>query len=248
MEEFGRGRVTVTAIHSEYLKGEKKLWIYIPPGFTKDGDRYPLLVLFDGDRNVMWIPKILDVLIARGRIPPVVAVMTDESVPSERRNELPCNPQFSDFLAKELIPWTRRNYHATTQPERTIVAGSSFGGLASVFAGLKHPEVFGNVISLSGSFWWKPEGDKEGEWLTKLVNTSPKLPLRFYQEVGLMESYPMQIEPNRRIRDVLTAKGYLVGYSEYDGGHSFLNWSGGVVNGLEYLIRPSNSKDAGSHD
>jgi len=40
----------------------------------------------------------------------------------------------------------------------------------------------------------------------------------------------------------------LVGYSEYDGGHSFLNWSGGMVNGLEYLTRPSNSKDDPSSD
>jgi enterochelin esterase-like enzyme len=245
--ESRRGKVTEKAIHSEYLKGEKKLWIYTPAGFRKQGDRYPLLVVFDGDRNLMWIPNILDVLIAQGRIPPVIALMTDESAPSVRRNELPCNPQFADFLAKEMVPWTRRNYYATTQPTRTIVAGSSFGGLASVFAGMKHPEVFGNVISLSGSFWWKPEGDKEGEWLTSLVNTSPKLPLRFYLEVGLMESYPVQVETNRHMRDALTAKDYPVGYFEYDGGHSFLNWSGGMENGLEYLIRPSNSKDAGSH-
>jgi enterochelin esterase-like enzyme len=248
VDQIRRGKVTVTAIHSEHLKGEKKLWIYTPAGFTKDGDRYPLLVLFDGDRNVMWIPKVLDVLIAQGRIPPVIALMTDESVPSVRRNELPCNPQFADFLANELVPWTRHNYYATTQPERTIVAGSSFGGLASVFAGLKHPEVFGNVISLSGSFWWKPEGDNEAEWLTSLVNTSPKLPLRFYLEVGLMEGYSNQIEANRHMKDALTVKGYPVGYSEYDGGHSFLNWSGGVSNGLEYLFRPNNSRDPRSHD
>ena len=248
VEESRRGKVTVTALHSEYLKSEKKIWIYTPAGFRKDGNHYPLLVLFDGDRNVMWIPKILDVLIAQGRIPPLIAVMTDESVPSERRNELPCNPQFADFLANELVPWTRRNYYTTTQPKRTVVAGSSFGGLASVFAGLKHPEVFGNVISLSGSFWWKPEGDQKGEWLTRLVKTSPKLPLRFYLEVGLMESYSIQIEANRHMRDALTARGYPVGYSEYDGGHSFLNWSGGMVNGLQNLFRPSNPKDAGSRE
>lgn len=248
VKEGRKGEVTVTAIHSESLKDEKKIWVYTPAGFRKSGDRYPLLVVFDGDRNVLWIPKILDVLIPQGRIPPVIAVMTDESVPSERRNELPCNPQFADFLAKELVPWTRRNYYATTQAERTLVAGSSFGGLASVFAGVKHPEVFGNVISLSGSFWWKPDGDKESEWLTKLVHATPKLPLRFYLEVGLMESYSMQIETNRRMRDALAAKGYPVGYSEYDGGHSFLNWSGGLANGLEYLIRSSDPKNAVSHD
>ena len=63
-----------------------------------------------------------------------------------------------------------------------------------------------------------------------------------------MESYSIQIEANRHMRDALTAKGYPVGYSEYDGGHSFLNWSGGMVNGLQSLIGPSNPMEAGSRD
>jgi enterochelin esterase family protein len=120
--------------------------------------------------------------------------------------------------------------------------------LAAVYAGLEHPEVFGKVISLSGSFWWKPAGSTEAEWLTKLVQRTPKLPLRFYLEVGLMESQSMQIETNRRMRDALIGKGYPVGYSEYDGGHSFLTWSGGMVNGLETLIGTSGTGRAGSGD
>jgi enterochelin esterase-like enzyme len=146
------------------------------------------------------------------------------------------------------VPWARRNYYTTTRPERTIVAGSSFGGLASVFAGLKHPEVFGNVISLSGSFFWKPDGAQQGEWLIQQVKTAPKLPARFYLEVGLMESDAMEVEPNRRMRDALTARHELVGYSEYDGGHSFLNWSGAMENGLEYLLRPSSLNHPGLHN
>ena len=243
----------MTSIHSAYLKKDKKLWVYTPVGFRSDADskkidRYPLLIVFDGDRNVDWIPKILDVLIAKGRNPPVVAVMTDESVQQKRRVELPCNPQFVDFLAKELVPWARHNYDATTQPQRIVVAGSSFGGLASVFAGLKHPEVFGNVISQSGSFFWKPDGAQQGEWLIHRLKAAPKLPVRFYVEVGLMESDSMEVGPNRRMRDALSAKGELVGYSEYDGGHSFLNWSAGIVNALEYLTHQSKSKDDPSRD
>jgi enterochelin esterase-like enzyme len=231
-----KGKVAVATIQSGYLKGEKKLWVYTPAGFPKDGALYPLLVLFDGDRNVMWIPRILDILIAQKRIPPIVAIMTDESVPSARRTELPCNPQFANFLAKELVPWARKNYHATTKPERTVVAGSSFGGLAAVFAGLQHPDVFGNVISLSGSFWWKPDDDKKREWLTSLIEASPKVALRFYLEVGLMESYSMQVDENRHMRAVLAAKGYPLHYFEYDGGHSFLNWSGGMADGLQFIL------------
>jgi enterochelin esterase family protein len=89
--------------------------------------------------------------------------MTDESVPAMRREELPCNPVFADFLAKELVPWAREKYHATDDPTQTIVAGSSYGGLASVFAGLRHSEVFGNVITLSGSFFWMPDNEKESQ-------------------------------------------------------------------------------------
>jgi len=88
--------------------------------------------------------------------------MIDDSIPSARRTELPCNIPFADFLAKELVPWSREKYHTTHEAAKTVVAGSSFGGLAAVFAGLRHPEVFGNVVSLSGSFWWKPDGKKKG--------------------------------------------------------------------------------------
>jgi len=233
-----KGKVTVTSVHSEYLHSNKKLRVYTPAGFTPTGEPYPLLVVFDGDRNVDWIPKLLDVLIAQRRIPPVVAVMTDNSVPAERRSELPCNPQFADFLAKELVPWARKNYRATTQPQRTLVAGSSYGGLASVFAGIRHPEVFGNVISQSGSFFWKPDNATQGEWLIQQVRQSPKLPVRFYIQVGLMESDAMEVQPNRRMRDAMAAKGELAGYSEFDGGHSFLSWTAAIAPVIERMLRP----------
>jgi enterochelin esterase family protein len=234
--EGSKGKVEIAIIPSGYLKDEKKLWIYTPVGYSPIRNRYPLLVLFDGDRNVMWIPKILDNLIAQKQIPPMVAVLIDDSIPSARRTELPANPLFADFLAKELVPWSREKYHTTTDATRTVVAGSSYRGLAAVFAGLRYPEVFGNVVSLSGSFWWKPDGEKEGEWHTRQVTSSPTLPLRFYLEVGLMESYPMQIAANRRMRDALIAKGYPLHYSEFDGGHSFLTWSGGMTNSLVFLL------------
>ncbi len=103
-----KGKVEITKIQSGILKDKKKLWVYTPPGFSANGDRYPLMVLFDGDRNVMWMPKILDNLIAKKQIPPMVAVLVDNSVPSGRRAELPCNIPFGDFLAKELVPMVKR--------------------------------------------------------------------------------------------------------------------------------------------
>lgn len=79
MDGVRRGHVDVRSISSKVLGGDKKIWVYTPPGFTQAQHRYPLLVLFDGDRNVYWIPKLLDLLITKGEIPPIIAVMTDES-------------------------------------------------------------------------------------------------------------------------------------------------------------------------
>ena len=240
MKDVPEGKLIETNIQSDILRRDKKLWVYTPAGFSRGHAPYPLLVLFDGDRNRMWMPKVLDLMIVRRQIPPIVAVMTDESTPSIRTAELPCNPEFADFLAKELVPWARKQYSATTSPKQTIAAGSSYGGLASVFAALTHPEVFGNAISLSGSFWWKPQGSVQSEWLVQQMANSRQRPLRFYLEVGLMEVGAVgvdQVGSNRRMHRTLAAKGYPTGYAEYDGGHSFLNWSEGMVNGLRYVMR-----------
>ncbi|SQC93013.1 Ferric enterobactin esterase [Cedecea neteri] len=70
-----------------------------------------------------------------------------DSLDGERREkELPPNPDFADFMAEELVPWL--NHQGISTPARkTIVAGSSYGGLASAWVALRHPEVFGNVLS-----------------------------------------------------------------------------------------------------
>src|SRR5262249_49184211 len=127
-------------------------------------------------------------------------------------------------------------YHVTRDPAKTVAAGSSYGGLAAGFAGLRYSRIFGNVLLLSGSFWWEPGQGEEAEWLGRQFITSPKVTLRFYFEVGLVEGYTLQIPSNRHMRDILTAKGYRVGYGEYNGGHSFLNWSNGTASGLEFLL------------
>src|SRR5262249_9630041 len=158
-----------------------------------------------------FVPAILDNLIAAKKIPQLVALMIG-SGPQGRVAELECSPAFTDFLASELIPWARRRYHGSNGLQ-TIAAGSSVGGLEALFAGFRHPEAIGKVLSQSGSFWWKPERDAEPEWLARQLAAAPKLPLKILLQVGSME-VPDQLGSNRHMRDVLTAKGYAVFYSE----------------------------------
>ncbi len=244
------GRVEWKRLKSAILGNERDIGIYTPPGYKTDGRPYGLLILFDGDFYVDLIltPTILDNLLAKRRLPPMVAVMIGNPTATSRNVELPCNNGFAEFLAKEFIPWVRWNYHVTTDLQRTMVGGASYGGLAATFAAIRHPEIFGNVISQSGTYWWKPyflnpRDEAEYEWLTGQFVKSPKLLVRFYLDIGIMETDqtgrqadgPSMVIANRHFRDVLRAKGYVVHYREFNGGHEYLNWRGTLADGLLLL-------------
>jgi enterochelin esterase family protein len=232
-------------LRSDILDNERRVWVYTPPDYTTEGEPYGLLVIFDGWAYVEMVPTptILDNMLSEGLIPPLVAVLPDSlDVATRLRELLLCSP-FNDFLVQELVPWARERYHVTCDPTQTIMAGSSAGGLAAGFAALEHPEVFGNVLSQSGAFRWKPEGESEHEWLAHQFAIRERLALRFYLEAGTLEvnsllaldSGPNLIVANRHMRNVLQARGYDVHYSEFAGGHDYLCWRGSLADGLQVL-------------
>jgi enterochelin esterase family protein len=214
--------------------------VYTPVNFQPAGESYPLVVLIGGRTymNFTSVPATLDNLIAEKRIPPVVAVAVNGS------NDNPCSPEFANFLATELVPWMRSTYHATDNPAQTVVGGSSLGGLTSTCTAINHPDVFGKVLSQSGSYWWKrtfgsrsmPDDLTEAEWLTRRISTLRKLDLQFFMEVGQMEAAEVQLDTNRRLRDVLVANGYKLQYREFNGNHNYINWRGGFGDGIAALL------------
>jgi len=239
------GRLRRDKFTSKLLGNERPIWIYTPHNYAAKKKPYGLLVLSDGGLyvNSARVGTTLDNLIAAGLIPPLVAVMVDNP---DRGRELSCNSAYADFLAQEIVPFVRANYHVTDRPEQTIIGGASFGGLAAACVGLKHSEVFGNVLSQSGSFWWKPDAEKDWEGLTRQFATSPRLPLRFSFEAGSMENTgggpagrqvaPPLLFTNRNLRDTLKSKGYWVHYTEFIGNHTVFNFRGTLASHLIALV------------
>jgi len=249
------GTIEKQKIHSELLKNEHDLSIYLPAGYKPNAMPFDLVVLFDESAYMTKVPTpvILDNLIAASRIPPTVAVLIANSSQESRTEELTPNPKFADFLAKELIPWMHAHYNVTDDPGKTVVAGSSLGGLAAAYAGYKHPEVFTNVLCQSGSFWWAPDHSgaipdgviTETGWMAKQFIASSKLPLRFYLDAGAFEFDSNGtgggiLETSRDMRDTLLAKGYEVHYQQFVGGHDYLSWRGTFADGLIALIGTTN--------
>ncbi len=256
------GRVEKHRFKSATLGNEREIAIYLPRIYSPHADPYPLLVLFDenaylvetGKVALIPTPTILDNLISEARIPPVVALLVGNAPGDARDRELPCNPEFSKALVTELLPWAHGLYNFTRDPRHTVVAGSSFGGLAAACAGLWHPETFGNVLSQSGSLHWIPpagcettDSSSEPNWLARQFISSPQKPLRFYLEAGSAEfnatgGADSILFCTRTLRDVLRAKGYEVHFQEFAGGHDYLSWRGTLADGLIALMGDTASK------
>ena len=241
-----RGKLTKLKIKSTILNEERDYGVYTPAGYSTKDQPYNLLLLFDGEDYgngpiiLVPTPTILDNLVAQKKIPPTILVLVNAG--SSRIRDLSCSQTLTDFLVKELLPEVRKSYRVTADPKHVVVGGSSLGGLASACAGLMHPEVFGNILSLSGAYWYVPGWEtvpsylRDSGWAMRQYLQSPKLPLRFYVEVGRYEE--KQLSTNRNFRDILKLKGYPVTYSEYDGGHDYLCWRGSVADGLIALFGP----------
>lgn len=237
-----KGQLHAHRLRSQILDNERRVWVYTPAGYTDSGEPYRLLLLFDGWAYIDLIPTpiIMDNLVREGKIPPLVMVLLDNPDGETRNRELPCHQPFVDFLTQELVPWVHKHYHVTADPAQTIVGGCSYGGLAAAFTGLRASEIFGNVLSQSGSFWWDkdPEDGIQQEWIIQQFIASPRLPLCFYLEVGLKEDsgWIYMVGCNRHLRDVLILKGYEVHYAEFNGYHHYVCQRGSLADGLLALV------------
>jgi enterochelin esterase family protein len=225
-------------IESRILGNKRTVRVYLPPGYQRSRTDYGVLLAYDGNQYTMAVPTpmILDNMIAAKAIPPIVAVFMESP---DRDVEFPPNDDFQKFVGAELIPQLRAHYRVSRDPSRSAVLGSSYGGLAAVYTGIVHPELFGNVISQSGSFAWSPPSqdaaagaqapppfrgtNADSGYLIKRVAEAPRLKLRFYLDAGLWEGGGM-LSSNRLMRAVLVGKGYPVTYREEPGTHSSYYW------------------------
>lgn len=58
---------------------------------------------------------------------------------------------FSQFVGKELVDFTRRTFPLSTKREDTFIGGLSMGGYGALVNGLKYNETFGSIIALSSA-------------------------------------------------------------------------------------------------
>ncbi len=115
------GEIHKHRVESVLLGNQRSVTVYTPPGYQKEGNAYPCLLLFDEATYQSQVPTpvILDNLLSERRIALTIAVLVD-TYPTQdpRERELFANPRFADFVSQEPIRWASREYHISTDPHQ----------------------------------------------------------------------------------------------------------------------------------
>jgi enterochelin esterase family protein len=181
---------------------------------------------------------VLDNLIHRRRIAPLVAALTNSS---RRLEEYAGDPRQARFLTDELVPQLSRLYPISASADSRGLLGASFGAVASLHTAWLHPGFFGRLLLQSGSFAFEKRDvsahNRELEPVVafqRLFRTSPRRPSdRVYVSCGLYESL---LTENRALVAVLRETGMEVHYTESRDGHNWENWRDRLQEGLSYLF------------
>jgi len=201
----------------------------------------PVLILYDsflwGVRAPAW--EIVQNLVDQGRIPPAHVVLIDQlddiSAAQNYRDQ-------SAFIVGELIPFLKEQDSLRGANGPVILGGASRRGLSATITALEHPDIIDAVISLSGSFYWAPEGE-EPEWLSGTVYPAPASAPRFYLAAGSLEYVStstnqghVMLEANARLLQALSGAGYDSQLEIFAGGHDITAWRAALAEGLKALL------------
>lgn len=153
------------------LDRQRRVWIYLPADYQFGNKKYPVIYMHDGqnlfDANTSgygeWgIDEIMDKLPSTNQCIVVGIDHGDEYRiteydPYDSKYGKGAGNDYVDFLVKTLKPYIDQHYRTKPDAGHTTIAGSSMGGLISMYAALKYPDVFGNTGIFSPAFWIAPQ-------------------------------------------------------------------------------------------
>ncbi len=201
-------KIIDTTFNIPQLDRKRRIWIYLPKSYSSSSKTYPVLYMHDGQNlfneqtaySGEWgVDECLDSLQQITGKECIVVGIDNGGI--KRMNEY--NPydndrfgkgegkQYVDFLANTLKPFIDSKYRTKKGVEYTFVAGSSMGGLISLYAVMQYPKVFGGAGVFSPAFWIVPKLYDEAEKF--ITNTPPK----FYFYAGGNESKEMVPDMNK---------------------------------------------------
>ena len=260
-----RSMIRLLQVKSEILKNKRRMFVYLPPGWEElsTGD-LPVMVMHDGQNvfadvchEVPWqwdVDRVADSLWRRGRAPRCLIVglantdrRADEYTMS-RSARFGCGgkaDRYLDFIAHEVLPWVRREFPVSPLRQDTILAGSSLGGLVTLYAACTRSADFGRFVATSPSLWWD---EFRIFRVLEHCRLDPEL-VTLWVDIGRREMAKVQaggmvhrpIRAYRLLDAMLQAKGFRKGdnyfyFEEKKGRHDERSWHRRMRRALPFVL------------
>lgn len=114
---------------------------------------------------------------------------------------------YARYLVETVKPFIDQRCNTKTDPQNTLLAGSSLGGLISFYTGLLYPNVFGKIGAMSPSFQLFEEDQRLALYQEAGLDNpnSEALKLKIWLDSGQKESHNTQTD---LVRQELLARGF----------------------------------------
>jgi metallo-beta-lactamase class B len=217
-------KIIDTAFDIPQLNRKRRIWIYLPKGYSASTKTYPVLYMQDG-QNLFneqtagsageWgIDECLDTLCKQlnkdcivvgidhggdkrlSEYSPYNFTIKGNLAPPDQIGE---GKQYAEFIVKTLKPFIDTKYRTKKGRVNTFIAGSSMGGIISEYALINYPETFGAAGIFSPAYWIVPNLFLEADQFD-----AKELP-RFYLYAGGKESNTM-VSDLDKMYDILAKK------------------------------------------
>jgi predicted alpha/beta superfamily hydrolase len=232
-------------VYSPQLENARDIIVYLPPSYSSDGRRYPVVYMQDGQNlfdaatsfaGVEWqVDETLEALSAEG-LEAIAVGIPHRGEERLREYTPPTNAwwrgtgdRYIAFVVETLKPLIDQAFR--TQPDRihTGLFGSSMGALISLYGFFGRPDVFGRCGAMSPSVW-------VGRGLIRQHVRDPQAGDRLYLDNGTRENSA------RALVEQLLARGYREGQElkyvvEEGGQHTEAAWARRLPEALRFLLR-----------
>ena len=228
------GRMETVMVESDdAMITSREVRVWLPAGYDTGDGRYPVVYFHDG-QNVFrpggtfgcWFAEdAAESEMAAGRMREAIMVaiqnneadmgkarMTEYQPPTDINPRDPsrgngiCH-RYAEFLVGKVKGAIDGKYRTLPDRANTVVAGSSMGGLVSLWLGL-NTDVFGAVGVFSPAFWTSPNFTKA------MMEGTKKDGLRIYMDMGTREKGSLTGDYWKdalAVRDALLKQGYVEG-------------------------------------
>ena len=231
--------------------------LYVPAQYDASKPT-PFMIFLDGSQalgDALRVPIVLDNLIAKHDLPPMIAIFIDPGIlpaisdaNQSRYNRIyeydSLTPRFAEFVLNELIPAVAKNYNLSQNPDDRALSGVSTGAVGAFMAAWNRPDQFHRVLSLIGTY----VSMKGADALPALVRKTEPRPIRIFMQDG-SQDHITAAEPygthfsgswpaaNQAMYEALEFAGYDVKLEMGAGGHD-LNQGGAILpDALRWLWR-----------